>query len=222
MCGRGEVAAGTGLKAVRVNLYESQLSEQLDALERLLNESRELERQLHECPEQARGRLDEWASLHSPLFQQGYEAALACLSGTSRLEEIAREKPAQVQAWSSAAVGGDTQFRVVRDHLHPIGPIAAEQLGARASILRVAWDRQMEGLLELARRLTAPAIPPGALEFQERCRQQLAELESERGGPDFDIRARLVLSDLKKELGKLGLSWELRRSLSEPLESFGQ
>ena len=205
-----------------MNQYENELSDQLDVLDQLLSLSHQLEQQLQARQKHARELLNEWALVHPPVFQKGYEAALACLGGGT-LEPIPKEEPATVQAWTPQAVRGDTEYRFVRDHAEKIGPIYAEFLSQRAQKIKKAWDDQMEKLLKLARQLSQPPTPAAALQFQERCQAQLDQLSQEQkllSPGDFDIRARVVLSDLKKELGLLPLSWEQKQSLGAAIDSF--
>jgi len=206
-----------------MNQYESELNSQLDLLEQLLNSSRELEEQMQARPNQARVLLDEWAAVHQPTFQTGYESALSCLGGGT-LEPIPKQKPVTVLAWTPQAVRADTEYRLVRDHRSKIGPVYAEFLGERAGKIKKAWDDRMETLLKLARQLTQPPTPAAALLFQERCQAQLAQLAHQKeqlNAGDFEIRSRLVLSDLKKELGQLPLSWEQKQSLRNSIDAFG-
>lgn len=138
------------LYAGSMNDYEMQVARDIQALEKLLEESvpwaAELERK---ADREAHNR---WADERQPRFQQHLQAARAGLhTSATTVTRRPRPKPKRVEAWTPEAVAGPHEY-VVENSNSLVGAVFAAQAAARLRELEQSWDEQMEVLYRLSRR----------------------------------------------------------------------
>lgn len=175
-----------------MNQYESAVHGYLGELDRLLEQATQFR---GTKPDKA--QVDAWAKEHQPLFESFAAQADPWLTG--HWEPLPKIRPKVVEAWTSAAVGGDPKFEWVHAHSDKINPLFAQHQWERLREQRKAWDVALQELWQLAR---SCGPSPAFVQFREYVETRLREPQT-----------ALTRSDLKRELGKTRLSWEEKQAL---------
>lgn len=137
------------LYAKAMNDYEMQVARDIQALEKLLEESVPWAAELEQKAD--REAHNRWADERQPRFQQHLQAARAGLQSSATVTRQPRPKQKRVEAWTPEAVAGQHEY-VLENSNSLVGAVFAAQAAARLRELEQSWDEQMEVLYRLSRR----------------------------------------------------------------------